>query len=336
MRSRALAVVLSLVSLGAFVAAAFFVRISEQHIASERAEIRAFDAAIRDATSNVLEFDSARTSASLMTLRSMARTDRARASIDSAVATVTDLTDIAPILNRLDEARSVEANASDEREASKRKVEAMALAAAAGVGLIAVALLTVAWPRPESSAETAVDLAAEATSPSAYTTARQPGPVLREASRLCTNLGRVSDVEELRQLVGDAADLIDASGLIVWMGAPGGAELRPALSHGYSSELMSRLPAVPRTADNAAARAFRTGQLQIVLARPGSSNGAVVAPLLTSAGCVGVVSAEIRGGGESSETVQALAEIFAAQLATVVPSAPQVQAERAATGTGGA
>ena len=50
-----------------------------------------------------------------------------------------------------------------------------------------------------------------------------------------------------------------------------------------------------RSADNAAAAAYRTGQLQIVLARPGESNGAVVAPLLSADGCIGALSAEIRG-----------------------------------------
>jgi len=98
--------------------------------------------------------------------------------------------------------------------------------------------------------------------------------------------------------------------------------------------MLSRLPPLPRSADNAAARAFRTGQFQIVLARPGTSEGAVVAPLLTPAGCVGVISAEIRGGGETSDVVQALAAIFAAQLANVVHVTPQSHEQRA-TGTAG-
>ena len=96
--------------------------------------------------------------------------------------------------------------------------------------------------------------------------------------------------------------------------------------------MVARLPPLARSADNAAATAYRTGQLQIVLARPGSSNGAVVAPLLSADGCVGVISAEIRGGGETSEGVQALAAIFAAQLAGVLHSTPDAHEQRA-TGT---
>jgi GAF domain-containing protein len=75
---------------------------------------------------------------------------------------------------------------------------------------------------------------------------------------------------------------------------------------------------VPRSADNAAAAAYRSGQLQIVLTRPGVAPGAVVAPLLAPDGCIGALTAEIRDGGETSEGVQALAAIFAAQLAGIV------------------
>jgi GAF domain-containing protein len=97
--------------------------------------------------------------------------------------------------------------------------------------------------------------------------------------------------------------------------------------------MISRLPAVAKSADNAAATAFRTAQLQLVRARPGELNGAIVAPVLSSTGCVGVISAEIRGGGETSESVQALAAIFAAQLAGVLKTTPAADEVRAATGT---
>ena len=151
-----------------------------------------------------------------------------------------------------------------------------------------------------------------------YVTARPAGPVLRAASQLCTDLGRVSDLEELKQLVGQAADVMDASGIVIWISAADGTYVQPALSHGYPPHVMARMSRILRSADNAAAAAYRTGQMQIVLAHPGDSNGAVVAPLLSADGCIGAFSAEIRGGGESSESVQALAAIFAAQLAGVL------------------
>lgn len=345
MRSRALAVVLTLLSLAAFAGAAFFVNITEQRIMSTRAAARAFAAAARDVAAKIAQFDADGASVSLNALRSISTTDTARVAIDSAVAGVSDLSDTAPVLARIADAQLSEQQAADGVEAEQRKLEAIVLAGAAAVGVLVLAVLTIAWPSSRATSEF-VPTESEAPasgglglqSPSAYTTSRSAGPVLRKAAELCTNLGRVSDVDELRELVARAADLIDASGLIVWMSVPGTKEMRPVLSHGYPAEMIARLPPLSRTADNAAARGVRSGQLQIVLARPGSSNGAVVAPLLTSTGCVGVVSAEIRGGAESSDTVQALAAIFAAQLATVMPVPAvmqQSQSERHATGTSG-
>ena len=114
---------------------------------------------------------------------------------------------------------------------------------------------------------------------------------------------------------------MDASGLIVWLGSTSGADLRPVLAHGYSDTMLAKIPAVPRSADNAAAAAYRSGALQIVLTRPGTSPGAVVAPLLSPDGCIGALTAEIRDRGETSDSVQALAAIFAAQLVNMLGAA---------------
>ncbi len=346
MRSRALAVVLTLLSLAAFTGAAFFVKRSEQRIASARSEARAFTAAARDVALKIAQFDADGAGASLKVLRALSTTETARVAIDSAATDVADLSDTAPVLARLADAQLSEQQAADNAEVAERTLEARALVAVASLGVLMLAVLTVTWPAArisespsaESESSPPVNAGLGLQSPSAYTTSRPAGPVLRKAAELCTNLGRVSDVDELRGLVAKAADLIDASGLIVWSTVPGARELQPVFSHGYPAEMISKLPPLSRTADNAAARGFRSGQLQIVLARPGSSNGAVVAPLLTSAGCVGVMSAEIRGGAESSESVQALAAIFAAQLATVMPApaaVPQQSHDQPATGTAG-
>jgi hypothetical protein len=158
--------------------------------------------------------------------------------------------------------------------------------------------------------------------PPVDTSKRAAGPALRAAAELCTELGRVSDSQELRSLIGRAADMLDASGLVLWMRTEAGDELRPAVAHGYDPQMVARIPSVPRSANNAAAAAYRTATLQIVLSRPGSAKGAVVAPVVSADGCIGVLSAEIRDGGEASETVQALAAIIAAQLAGVLGSTP--------------
>jgi hypothetical protein len=261
-------------------------------------------------------------------------------------------------LGQLNSARAAERQALDEREAGLRKRQLTALAGGAGVAAVAVILLVMLAPRrseataaPEAAAtlsiahsasfgarsrtENAPEVAVrEAPPTSAYVTARPAGPVLRAASKLCTDFGRVSDIEELKLLIGQAADVMDASGIVIWIAAPDGTYVHPALSHGYTPQVMARMTRVLRSADNAAAAAYRTGQMQIVLARPGESNGAVVAPLLSADGCIGALSAEIRGGGESSDSVQALAAIFAAQLASVLNTSSAAAHEHRTTATG--
>ena len=59
------------------------------------------------------------------------------------------------------------------------------------------------------------------------------------------------------------------------------------------------------------------------------ASGAVVVPLMTPGGCGGVLAVELRHGREQSESVRALAMIFAAQLATLVGFAPLAEAMNA-------
>ena len=150
--------------------------------------------------------------------------------------------------------------------------------------------------------------------------------VLKTAAELATDFGRVRDSKELEHLLGRTADLLDAAGLVVWMGAAdaGGGNLKPVLAHGYGPQVLARMSAVPCSADNAAAAAYRTGALQVVQSRLGtapgtvSATGAIVAPILGTEGCIGALSAEIKNGGEGSEAIQAVAAIVAAQLAGIL------------------
>jgi len=139
---------------------------------------------------------------------------------------------------------------------------------------------------------------------------------LRAAADLATDFGRVHDLGDLKHLIGRAATLTDASGVVVWLGNAQGGDLRPVLTYGYSAHVVARLTPVPRSANNAAAAAYRSGTLQVVPSQPFSS-GAIVAPILGPDGCIGALSAEFRGA-EASEPVQAFAAILAAQLAGVL------------------
>src|SRR5207249_4109466 len=112
------------------------------------------------------------------------------------------------------------------------------------------------------------------------------------AAELCTEFGRVRDVDDLKRMLARAADSMDANGLVVWLESPGGADLQPVVAHGYSPQVVARMPAVSRSANNAAAAAYRTGLQQIVPSTPGRASGAIVAPILAPGGCIGALSAE--------------------------------------------
>ncbi len=140
---------------------------------------------------------------------------------------------------------------------------------------------------------------------------------LAEAARLCGDLARVKDGGELDALLARAAELLDAAGIVLWIAEPGGTALRPAASHGYSEHALARMKALSGRSEHAVAMAFRSGTLEVVRGtreRP----GAVVAPIVTAGGTVGAMAAEIRHGGETSGSVQAVAAILAAQLASLV------------------
>jgi transcriptional regulator with XRE-family HTH domain len=148
----------------------------------------------------------------------------------------------------------------------------------------------------------------------------QPESDLAAAAHLCTELGCVYETRGAVPLLPGAARVLDAVGLIVWVWDPQGTELRPVLAHGYSEKVLARLPRVRRDADNATATAFRSAHTCIVNGSDLAS-GALVVPLMTPVGCVGVLAVELQHGSEQKESVRALATIFAAQLATLVGTA---------------
>jgi GAF domain-containing protein len=142
---------------------------------------------------------------------------------------------------------------------------------------------------------------------------------LPAAAALCTDLSRVTDRAALSVLLARAASILDASGLILWMSA--GEQLFAVLGHGYPPEHLARFGPIARSADNAAAAAWRTGRLRVI-AGEGKTPGALVAPMFGPAGCSGILALEIRHGREQDSDVQAVAAMVAAQLATAVAAWP--------------
>jgi transcriptional regulator with XRE-family HTH domain len=142
-------------------------------------------------------------------------------------------------------------------------------------------------------------------------------PDLSAAALLCTELSRVDDTRDVAPLLGELARVVDAVGLIVWVWDAQAAELTPALPHGYSAEVLAQLPNVPRDARNATAAAFRSAQTCIVSGGDVASD-ALVVPMMTRAGCAGVLAIELQSGAARRESTRALATIFAAQMARLV------------------
>jgi hypothetical protein len=140
---------------------------------------------------------------------------------------------------------------------------------------------------------------------------------LNEASRVCAELARVTTAADIPALLARAAAVIDARGVIVWVSDDQGVALYPLFTHGYPQAVVLRLGTLSADANNATAAAWRTGDLTVVDSA-GNTPGAIVAPIVTSQGCVGVLAAELAVGGEARDDVRAMAVIFAAQLATVV------------------
>jgi hypothetical protein len=145
----------------------------------------------------------------------------------------------------------------------------------------------------------------------------RPSISLNEAARVCTELARVTSAGDIPDLLARAASVIGARGVIVWVVDEQGVALYPLFTHGYPQAVLARLGTLSAQANNATAAAWRAGDLTVVESTS-EAPGALVAPIVTSQGCVGVLAAELAAGGEHRDEVRAMAVIFAAQLATVV------------------
>jgi hypothetical protein len=180
-----------------------------------------------------------------------------------------------------------------------------------------VALLTLAGvPRPRQSAVPASVAAPPATPPAAPSRARVD---LTATANVCVDISQLTDSASLPSVLERAASVLDARGIIVWLGA--GENLFAAVAFGYEPAVVERLRPIPRAADNATAATWRTGELRTV-AGDASSLGAIVAPMLGPGGCIGVFAAEVRHERESDGATRAAAIILATQLAGVLAEWP--------------
>ena len=230
------------------------------------------------------------------------------------------------------------ADASEQQAAASKRsdLERQQWGALAGIAVIWLAglvLLTPSAHAPQAersfanlglSDRTPTDTASE---PALPPVTPAPQPDLALVADVCGALARTADADSLRDALARAAAVLDARGIVVWIGA--GEELFPALAHGYDERIVARLGPIPRNAANATAAAWRSAQMRTVPA-DAASHGAVAVPLTGVNGCIGVFAAELRDGREQNAATQAVAAVIAAQLAAIVPAWPAPSSQPAA------
>jgi hypothetical protein len=239
-------------------------------------------------------------------------------------------------------ARLVDRARADERQEAAHATEAarrwqvftLIVAAIVGASVtLLLALSSAPVPGMDVAAAEPVSLAGiQADAAPAEGQSQEVPSVLVEASAVCAALGRAGGSRELATALERAATLMGANGLIVWKGDIDGGPLGPLVAHGYTAEALARIPIVPRTADNAVARAYRTGTLQVAAAGSPDRPGAIAAPLVSPIGCVGALTAELPDGRETTREAHVLATLFAAQVAGLLTSTAVRPAESEAGG----
>jgi hypothetical protein len=148
---------------------------------------------------------------------------------------------------------------------------------------------------------------------------RPASPDLAGAADLCTAIARTTDANDLPAFLTRASAALGASGVVVWMAA--GDELIAASAHGYDTRAFDRLGPIKRSAQNATAAAWRLGSMQVVPSGE-ASNGALVAPMLGTERCVGVLAVEVPRGREADPAIQAITRFLAAQFAATLAPWP--------------
>ncbi len=233
---------------------------------------------------------------------------------------------------------TAEAVSHDADAAQIHRTQAISLASAAGI--VAIVLLSLIPGGTPAAAEPAVLLSSDPVAISKETLddlndfgvvawpsqTAPPGPPadpidLAGVAAICADLARVTDTQAIPALLGRAAAILDAAGVVLWIADPDGRELTPILAHGYPPQIVTRLGTIARDAANVTAAAYRTGLLQTVKG-DAISNGAVAAPLVSAGGCLGVMAVEMKNGGEQREGLLAAATIVASQLSTLVGPPP--------------
>jgi len=220
----------------------------------------------------------------------------------------------------LRDVRSAEAELTESNRALILRQSSMAIGAAAGLWLIGLCLLVgIPRRRPTSEPVAASSILSIPEHPKPLEGHASMSADLAGAADLCTAIARTTDANDLPAFLTRASAALGASGVVVWMAA--GDELIAASAHGYDPRALDRLGPIKRSAQNATATAWRLGTMQVV-ASGETSNGALVAPMLGTDRCVGVLAVEVPRGRETDATTQAVTRFVAAQFAATLAPWP--------------
>ena len=140
---------------------------------------------------------------------------------------------------------------------------------------------------------------------------------------LCTQFARVEQASEVCPLLHEAALIVNAVGIVVWVWDSLAEELRPAMASEYSEALLAHLPNVRRDDDNVTAVAFRSGQTCSI---DGDGRSALAIPLVVPGGCAGVLAFELSSAAPT-DPVRAAATIVAAQLSQLIGGAQPAEVQ---------
>jgi hypothetical protein len=245
--------------------------------------------------------------------------------------------------------RAAEANAAEATRAARFEQLWMVLGGTLAFWVIGVLLLaprqtvTAAAAPPagmsilaEPAGDTPLAAPADAAPlPAAAAPAIEPALDLVPAAELCADIARADDGLAFEALVGRAAGVIGASGIVVWLDG-GDDVLVPVLTHGYGPHARAMLGTLPLADENMTTRAWHTGQLQWI-DDDGASRSAIAAPMFQGARRTGVLSVELHEGAKAAPAPRALTSILAAQFATAVspqPAAPAAPSSESLEATG--
>jgi hypothetical protein len=225
------------------------------------------------------------------------------------------------------------------RSASIRREQITIAAIAVGVWMAIAGLLLVGEPKSlvKDPAEWRQELADALKKPipvveEPIKVAAAPLPVepgvtvsaIKEMSEICADLSALADPGALEGALARVNTLLDATGLIVWIGSNDGSTLSPVATHGFDPKLVARIGKVARDSSNLTAAAFRENTPKMS-APIGATAGALAVAMCSPSGPVGVLSLELKTGQQVDEAKIALATIVAAQLATLATPVQSVE-----------